>query len=117
MAANGLVELMKDRSRREQALRRAEGAFHSPEIFVAKHRFQRREIGVGAQYEHAVELGVLFRLGPINGETIVAGRGEETTIALVADQALVALLQLSLQRGEDRGAGRGVFLHLLAVAA
>ena len=44
-------------------------------------------------------------------------RGEETTIALVADEALVAFLQLSLQRGQDRGAGRGVLLHLLAIAA
>src|SRR5271166_6939821 len=79
---------MKDWSRREQALGCAERPFHSPEIFVAEHRFQRRDVGIGAQHEDAIELGVLFRLGPINGETVVAGRGEEPTIALVADQAL-----------------------------
>src|SRR5271165_2837490 len=107
---------MKDWSRREQALGCAERPFHSPEIFVAEHRFQRRDVGIGAQHEDAIELGVLFRLGPINGETVVAGRGEEPTIALVADQALVALLQLPLQRRQNRGAGRGVLLHLLAIA-
>ncbi len=59
-------------------------------LFVAKHRFERREVGVGAQNEDAVELDVLFRLGPIDDETVVAVRGEETTIALGAATRLLS---------------------------
>jgi hypothetical protein len=44
VAANGLVEFVKDRPRGEQALGRAERPFHHPQILVAKHRFERREI-------------------------------------------------------------------------
>ena len=48
---------------------------------------------------------------------LALGVGEEAAIALVADQALVALLQLPLQRGDDVGAVGGVLLHLIEVAA
>ena len=48
---------------------------------------------------------------------VAAGRGQETAIALVADEALVALLQLPLERGQDRGQGGGVLLHLVAITA
>ena len=116
VAANGLVELVKDRPRGEQTLRCAERPFHHPQLLVAEHRFERREIGVGPQHEDAVEFGVLFRLGAVDGEMVVAGRRQETAIALVADEALVALLQLPLERGQDGGPGGGVLLHLLVIA-
>ena len=73
VAANGLVELVKDRPRGEQALGRSEGPLHRPQALVAEHGFERREIGVGAQHEDAVELGVLLHLGAIDGEMVVAG--------------------------------------------
>src|SRR5271165_2123924 len=47
---------------------------------------------------------------------IAAGRRQEAAIALVADKALVALLQLPLERGQDGGPGGGVLFHLLAIA-
>ena len=43
--------------------------------------------------------------------------GEEPAKALVADEALVALLQLLLQRRDDGGAVGGVFPHLIEIAA
>jgi hypothetical protein len=56
--------------------------------FVAEHRLERRQIGVGAQHEDAIELGVLFRLAPIDGEMIVARRRQKTTIAFIAARLL-----------------------------
>src|SRR3974390_688034 len=47
---------------------------------------------------------------------VVVRRRQKTPIALVADKALVALLQLAFERGQDRGPGGGVLLHLFAVA-
>src|SRR5271157_27936 len=47
---------------------------------------------------------------------IVAGRRQETAIPFVADQGLVALLQLPFERGQDGGPGGGVLLHLVAIA-
>ena len=85
-------------------------------MLIAKHRFERREIGVGPEYEDAVELGVLFGLGLIDGEMVVAWRRQEAAIALVTDEALVALLQPPLERGQDGGSGGGVLLHLVAIA-
>jgi len=89
VAAKGLVEYERSAAWRT-ALRRSERPFHPPQILVAKHRFKRREIGVGAQHEDAVELDVLFRPGPIDGGTVVAARGEETTIALGAATRLLS---------------------------
>ena len=86
-------------------------------MLIAKHRFERREFGVGPEHEDAVEFGVLFRLGPIDGEMVAVWRRQEAAVALVADQALVALLQPPLQRGQDRGSGGGVLSHLVAIAA
>ena len=48
---------------------------------------------------------------------VVADRLKEPAIAGVADQRLVALGELPLQRGEDRGAVGGVLPRLLMVAA
>jgi hypothetical protein len=53
----------------------------------------------------------------MRGEMVVAWRRQETTVALVADQAVVALLQGPLERGQDRGPGGGVLSHLFAIAA
>src|SRR5271167_89961 len=73
--------------------------------------------GRGPEHEDAVELGVVLDLGLVDGETAVAGLRQEASVALVADQGLVALLQLLLQSGQDLGAVGGVLPHLLVVAA
>src|ERR1700722_15646073 len=50
------------------------------------------------------------------GEMAV-GLHQKLAIALVADQRLVALLQLPFERGQDRSPGGGVLPHLVVVAA
>ena len=63
-------DFVEDRPRREQALGGAEGLFHHRQLLVAKHGIERREVGVGAQHEDAVELGLLGEevelLGPFD---------------------------------------------------
>jgi hypothetical protein len=39
---------------------------HHCQLLVAKHDLERREVGVGAQHEDAVEPGVLLGLGAID---------------------------------------------------
>jgi len=56
---------------------------------------------IGLQHEHAVELGVLLDFGAVDEEAVALRVGEETAVAFVADEALVALLQLPLQGGDD----------------
>jgi len=101
MAADRLIELVIDRPRLEQTLGRAERPLHGPQLFVDEHRLERREMRIGLEHEYAVELLVLLDLGAVDGKAAVMWFGEETPIALVADEALVAFLQLLFQRGDD----------------
>ena len=101
MAADGLVEFMEDRPGREQVLGRTEGRLHGPELLVAQHGGERIEVGVGAQHEDAVELGVLLGLGGVDGEVAVAFGLEEAAEAGVADQRLVALGELTFEVGQE----------------
>ena len=90
---------------------------HGPELLVAQHGGERIEVGVGAQHEDAVELGVLLRLGLVDGEVAVAFGLEEAAEAGVADQRLVTPGQLTFEVGQDGVAPGGVHLGLLMVAA
>ena len=47
---------------------------------------------------------------------VVVWRREKAPIALVADKGFIAFLQLAVERGQDRGPGGGVLLHLFAIA-
>jgi hypothetical protein len=47
LAAKGLVELVEDRSAREQMLGGAEDLLQRPQLLAAEHGFERVEIGVG----------------------------------------------------------------------
>ena len=75
------------------------------------------EVGIGAQHKDAVELVVLRDLVGINREVLVADRLQVTAVAGVADQRLVALGELALQRGDDGSTIGGVLLGLLMIAA
>src|SRR5271166_3235857 len=94
VAADRLIQFVIDRPRLEQTLGRAERPLHGPQLFVDEHRLERREMRIGLQHEHAVELGVLLDLGAVDEEAVALRVGEETAVAFVADEALVALLQL-----------------------
>ena len=56
-------------------------------------------------------------MAAIDREELVADRLQVAPKAGVADQRLVALGELALQRGDDRGAVGGILLRLLMVAA
>src|SRR5450830_723825 len=108
---------MEDRARGEKALRCAEDLLHHGQLLVAKHDFERREFSVGAQHEDAIEPGVLLGLGAIDDEALLAGGRQEAAITAIADERLVALLQLPFEGCENRGAVGGVLLGLLVIAA
>jgi hypothetical protein len=61
--------------------------------------------------------GVLLDFGAVDGEAVALRVGEKAAVALVADEALVAPLQLPLQIGDDGRAIGGVLVHLVEVAA
>ena len=88
VAADGLVELVEDRPGGEQILGRPERLLHGPELFVDEHRLKRREIRVGAQHEHAIEVGILLDPFAVDGEAVALRVLEEAAIAVVADEAL-----------------------------
>jgi len=104
VAADGLVELVEDRTGFEQLLGGSEGLLHGPQLLVAEHGFERVEIGVGAQHENAVEPFLVLDLVRVDREVLIADRLQVAAIAGVADERLVAPLERPLQRGEDRGA-------------
>jgi hypothetical protein len=114
---DGLIELVEDRTAREQVLGGSEGLLHGPQLLVAQHGFERVEIGVGAQHEDAIELLLFLNLVGVDCEVLVADRLQIAAVAGIADQRLVALRKLTRERGEDRGAIGGVLLRLLMVAA
>ena len=74
---------------------------HDPQLLVAEHGLERIEIGVGAQHEDAVELLLFLDLVGIDREVLIADRLQVAPKAGVADQRLVALGELPLQRGHD----------------
>src|SRR3954463_7931585 len=53
----------------------------------------------------------------IDGEAIFTGRREEAAIAGVADEGLVAFLELPFERGQDRGAVGGILFRLAVITA
>jgi hypothetical protein len=99
VTAYGLVDFVEDRPRREQALGCAEGLFHHRQLFVTEHGIKWREVGVCAQDEDAIESGILFGFGIIDGGAILTGRCEEAAITGIADERLIALLKLPFERG------------------
>ena len=109
-----------DYPRCQQVLGGAEGPLDAPELLVAQHRRQRREIGVGAQHEEAVEAGIVISFGAVDGEVAFARDLEEAAITGVANQCLVALAKLPPQCGDDalpHLIARSVALHDLQVDA
>src|SRR5271166_2622371 len=72
---------------------------------------------IGLQHEHAVEFLVLLDPFAVDGEALALWVLEESAVALVADEALVAFLQLPLQGGDDGRAIGGVLVHLVEAAA
>src|SRR5215213_4384964 len=108
---------MIDRPRAHQRLSGPKELLHLHEVAVAQDRLQRRDPGIGAQYEHAVIARLLGQLAGINLEGLLGGRAQIPAVGGVADQRLVAPLQLLIERRNDGLAVGGVLLRLSFVAA
>ncbi|HMK91202.1 MAG TPA: hypothetical protein VK446_16420 [Methylocystis sp.] len=117
MRLDALVQLVMDRADRPVAPQFLERLLHPPQLLGADHRLKRRPARVRAQDEHAVEFGVVFRLGAIDDEAGTVRRREKPLIALVADERLVALGDLLFERDEQRGPRGCVLLWLRPSAA
>ena len=78
---------------------------------------ERGDAHVGAQHEEAVEPRIGLELGAIDDKAVAVGRLQEAAEALVADERLVALGELALETGDQRGARRSILFGFLLVAA
>ena len=114
-------EEWKTGPRPHDGLATPEEVLHLQEIAVAQDRLQRRDFGVGAQDENAVELRLVSQLAGVDLEDLFAlGLLVFTQIppvAGVANQSLIATLQLILQGGDNGFAVLPVFFRLGFVAA
>src|SRR6202030_926342 len=62
-------------------------------------------------------LASCFGFGIIDGEAIFTGRCEEAAITGIADERLIALLELPFERSQDRGTIGGILFRLVVIAA
>src|SRR5829696_6742037 len=103
---------MEDRARVETGLGGAEESLNGEKLAIAQHRLKRRNPGIGAQDKEAVIARLLGNLADVDLEGLLGGRAQVPAIGGVADQRLVAPLELLIERGHDRLAGGGVLLRL-----
>jgi len=103
MPADGGVGLVKDRPGVEAGLGGAEQSLDLQQVAIAQHGPQRRDLRVGPEYGDAVEAGFVGELAGIDLEGLAGvGAAQVAPIGRVADERLVALLQLGLEPGNDR---------------
>ena len=101
MAADGGVRGMEDRARVETRLGGAEEGLNGEKLAIAQHRLKRRNPGIGAQDKEAVIARLFGDLADVNLEGLLRGRAQIAPIGGVADQRLVAPLQLLIEGGDD----------------
>src|SRR3982751_271089 len=95
----------------------SEELFHLDQVAIAQNGLERRDPGVGAQHEQAVIARLLGNLADLDREGLLRGRAQVAAVGGVADQRLVAPLELLIERRNDRGAVGGVLLRLSFVPA
>ena len=120
VTADGGVGGMEDRPGAHDRLGPAEEVLDLEKIAIAQHRLQRSYLRIGAQDEDPVEARLLGELARIDLDEALAlspGFAQITPIGGIADQRLVALSQLGVERGDDRFAVLAVVLGLRLVAA
>src|SRR4051812_40250163 len=110
------VRGMEDRARVETRLGGAEESLDGEKLAIAQHRLKRRNPGIGAQDKEAVVARLFGDLADVNLEGLFLGRAQIAAIGGVANERLVAALELLIERLDDRGAVGGVLLRLGLVA-
>src|SRR5215210_3078428 len=98
------VRGVEDRARVETRLGGAEESLDGEKLAIAQHRLKRRNPGIGAQDEKAVVARLFGNLADVDLEGLFLGRAQIAPVGGVADQRLVAPLQLLIERRNDRGA-------------
>src|SRR6202022_983676 len=90
------------------------------QLAISQDRLQRRELGVGAQDEDAIEARFLGKLAGVDLEDRLvlrlAGLAQVAAVGRAAYESVVASLELGLKRGDDRRAVGAVLLGLRFVA-
>src|SRR3954466_8487810 len=108
---------MIDRPWAHQRLGGAEEPIHVDQVAVAQNRLQRCDPGIGAQHEQAIVAGLLGQLAGIDlKRPCVRGGAQVAPVGGVADQGLVAPLQLLIESGDDGLAVGGILGRLSFVA-
>ena len=97
VTADGRIRGMVDGPRAHQRLGGPEELLHLDQVAVAQDRLQGRDPGVGAQHEQAVVARLLGDLADIDLEGLLGGRAQVSAVGGVADQRLVAPLQLLIE--------------------
>src|SRR5664279_1399767 len=117
MAANGIIALVKDRTRVDTGLRGSENVLHDPSFAIAERDNQRRDPRIGADDIDAVEFGGRGDTFGVDDEVAVGLGPEEAAEAFVADQRFVALVQGLFQSGQGRGARGGIVARFRLIIA
>src|SRR5512134_554173 len=128
VAADGGIGGMIDGPSMHQGLGGSEKLLHLQKVSVAQHRLKRRDLRVGTQHEDAVVAGLLGQLAGIDLESGASrsfgllaqpdlNPAQVAPAGGVADQRLVALFQLAVERRDDGGTVRGVLLRFRLIAA
>src|SRR3954452_15681971 len=95
------VRGMEDRARVETRLGGAEESLNGEKLAIAQHRLKRRNPGIGAQDKEAVIARLLGNLADVDLKGLLRGRAQVPAIGGVADQRLVAALELLIERCND----------------
>src|SRR5215208_6807161 len=108
---------MVDRPRAHQRLGAPEELLDLDQVAVAQDGLERRDPGIGAQHEDAIVARFVRQLAGINLERLLGGGAQVAAVGGVADQRLVAPLQLLVEGGDDGLAVGGILGRLGFVAA
>src|SRR5215468_1542196 len=117
VAANGLIVFVKDGTGGEQRLTRAKDVLDHPAVAVAQGGLQRGQLHGDPDHVDAIVERVERDAPGIDFEAAAGSGLEETAIAAVAHQALVAAAQCFVETGQDGLAVGGVLLGFGLVEA
>src|SRR5580692_4378907 len=109
---------MVNRPSVHQRLGGAEQVFYLQQVAVAQNRLQRGDARIGAQHEDAIEARFVGELAGIDLEgSATRGGAQVAAIGRVADQRLVAALELLVERLDNSAPVGGILGRLGLVAA
>src|ERR671932_421960 len=112
MPSDRSVRGVKDRACVEAGLGGAEQGLDGEKLAIAQHRLKRRDPGIRAQHQQAVIARLFSDLADVDLKGLLRGRAQVPAIGGVADQRLVAALELLIERRNDRGAVSSIPLRL-----